>query len=1543
MALCRLVVSVFVIVLISVRTAAEAKNKYVSISLNSQWSATPILAEASEYIAKGGNAYFWQFVDAVCEHSEQSVFGENDQEHYNFILKIADKFLSPQQLKIFRFSLALRAQSPTIEMYNQVAETVAPSNCDTFIEVQGKTSCNVNDVEKLVQSSADRPASMILKVDHRYPSADDEDVVVVLYGQIGTDSFKTFHRRIKSLADDGKVDYIVRHYVQYRGNEKVRLSGYGVGLDIKNQEYKAKDDTKVEDSHDAGETVEKEDEVQGFIFSKLEKLHPDLSGNLDEFRKHLIESGNEIVPLKVWEIQDLSFQAAQRILSSPKDQSLETMRAISQNFPTQAKNLAKVSVKDDVRSEIKLNQQLFENYLGIGAGDAAMFLNGMTIDLDVHDPFALLEILQSETKLLTGLHQLGIEEAQISEFMKIDMKTSDESYAVDIRSPHVVYINDLETERKYSGWPRSLNDMLRPTFPGMLRHVAKNIFHLVFVGDPVAKESRDILKLAEAFYVHSAPIRIGFVWVVNDGDDVDVKKDADVAMYRAFKYISENSTPYKALSFITDIFNSEEDDLPKSDAILDELESNFGASAVSQITDKNSKYDAGRKEAAEFFKKLGLGNVPQVLLNGAPLKKEEVTGDSFEEAVVNAIMQRTPEIQKAIYNRELTDNQDVLDWLMSRENVMPRLNPRVLSTDVDYVDFTQTADAGHVDRLDEFKKLKLDEMTGAVTSGMNYLTKKDEIIARSITNWIVGDFDSPAGRQLLYSAIKQMKTSNDVRVGVVHNPTHVPTDEKSTLISRAIQTAIATLPTGLARSFITKLVKEENVDGLLSGTKTISDLEVHGMDMEKYEKGFKSKATDFLFTHRMFCDQVLELQPGDRTVITNGRNIGALADGEEFTQEDFTLLQKVSSKGAKSKLQFKINWLGVSDSQISDLMMKISSLLLGNPQIESRRKLPPLSGQNSMIHLPAMDSGPAHELVVILDPLTRDAQKVSHVLMVLQKVVNTDIRIYMNTKEKHSELPLKNFYRFVLDSELQFKADKSMSPGPIARFDSLPHKPLFTLGLLAPHSWLVQSKRSVYDLDNIYLEEITNGVTAEFELESLLLEGHCYDTTTGAPPRGLQFTLGTKDTPVMVDTIVMANLGYFQLKAKPGAWLLRLREGRSQDIYDIASHEFTDSPADSADVVAVIDSFKSKIIKVKVSKKPGKLKEDVLQTDSTEDEGLWDSLSRWVPENIQRWVWSRFSGKTKETKTEDKDQTLNIFSVASGHLYERFLRIMMLGVLKNTKSKVKFWFIKNYLSPSVKDFIPHMAKEYGFEFEFVTYKWPRWLHQQTEKQRIIWGYKILFLDVLFPLDVKKIIYVDADQIVRADLQELYDLDLEGAPYAYTPFCDSRTEMDGFRFWKHGYWANHLGHRKYHISALYVVDLQKFRRVAAGDRLRGQYQGLSQDPNSLSNLDQDLPNNMIHQVAIKSLPQEWLWCETWCSDTEKPQAKTIDLCNNPQTKEPKLAAAMRIAPEWKNYDAEIKQLWEKIYNNKKIDKTSSTSSSQRKTTTKADGHKQHTEL
>jgi len=208
-------------------------------------------------------------------------------------------------------------------------------------------------------------------------------------------------------------------------------------------------------------------------------------------------------------------------------------------------------------------------------------------------------------------------------------------------------------------------------------------------------------------------------------------------------------------------------------------------------------------------------------------------------------------------------------------------------------------------------------------------------------------------------------------------------------------------------------------------------------------------------------------------------------------------------------------------------------------------------------------------------------------------------------------------------------------------------------------------------------------------------------------------------------------------------------------------------------------------------------------------------------------------------------------------------------------------------------------------------------------------------------------------VVRADLGELWHLDLQGAPYGYTPFCDSRHETLGYQFWRHGYWKDHLAGKPYHISALYVVDLLAFRRAAVGDQLRSIYDTLSRDPGSLSNLDQDLPNYAQTHIPIHSLPQEWLWCESWCSDESKATSKTIgacvgggrgreggagshrtqtfnaachsfpnppfpptpthpraDLCNNPRFKEPKLDMAKRVIsgdlfPEsWNQLDAEV---------------------------------------
>ncbi|CAK6966998.1 UDP-glucose:glycoprotein glucosyltransferase 1 [Scomber scombrus] len=1476
--------------------AVGTDSKAVTTTLTTKWTDTPLLLEASEFLAEESQEKFWDFVEA-----NQNIEGEHDdtdQAYYELIVKRADALLSSVQVNMLKFALSLRAYSATVYSFQQIASNEPPpSGCSAFFSVHGEKTCDTESFAALLKTAPQRQKPYLFKGDHKYPGSNPDAPVVILYGELGKPDFQKLHQVILTKVNEGLATYVLRHYLANPGGKKVHLSGYGVELAIKSQEYKAKDDTQVQGAEVNATMIGENDpvdEVQGFLFGKLKSVYPELKEQLKELRKHLVESTNEMAPLKVWQMQDLSFQTAARILAAPAVDALNVMKDLSQNFPTKARSITKTVVNSNIQKEIAENQKFFKGTLGLQPGDSALFINGLHIDLDSQDIFSVFEVLRSEARVMEGLRSLHIETPYIHDILKLNVQPSDSDYAVDIRNPAISWINNLETDHRYSSWPYNVQELLRPTFPGVIRQIRKNFHNLVMILDPIQENAAELLSVAEMFYSNNIPLRIGLVFVVSDEDDIDGMQDAGVALVRAYNYISDEVDSQSAFEAVISMFNRVPigGKLSVGD-VVKVLEKRFPYVEVSSVLGADSSYDSNRKEGRAYYEQTGVGPLPVVMYNGVPYPREHLDPDELETVTMQKILETTSFYQRAVYLGELATDHDVVDYIMNQPSVVPRINPRVLSTSRTYLDLSDTNNH-FIDDYARFSSLDTKEKSTAVANSMNYMTKKDDGYIRPVTFWVVGDFDKPSGSQLLYDAIRHMKTSNNVRLGMINNPSTDLSAETSR-VTRAIWSAMQTQSANNAKNFITKMAKEDTATSLEKGAN-IGDFAVGGMDVSLFKSAYESPKFDFLLSHAAYCQDVLKLKKGQRAVISNGRVIGPLEEEEVFNQDDFLLLESIVLKTSGERIKSKVQQFGIEEDRASDLVMKVDALLSSQPKGEARVEYGFADDRFSAVKIRPKEGDVYFDVIAVVDPVTREAQKLAPLLLVLKQLVNVNLRVFMNCQSKLSDMPLKSFYRYVLEPEVTFQADGSFSPGPMAKFLDMPQSPLFTLNLNTPESWMVESVRTRYDLDNIYLEEVENIVAAQYELEHLLLEGHCFDVSSGQPPRGLQFTLGTASEPVIMDTIVMANLGYFQLKANPGAWILKLRRGRSDDIYKIYSHDGTDSPADSDDIIVVLNNFKSRIIKVKVQKKPDKFNEELL-SDGTEenDTGFWKSLTRGFT-----------GGKTEEPK-HDKDDVINIFSVASGHLYERFLRIMMLSVLKNTKTPVKFWFLKNYLSPTFKEFIPHMAKEYGFQYELVQYKWPRWLHQQTEKQRIIWGYKILFLDVLFPLAVDKILFVDADQIVRTDLKELRDFDLEGAPYGYTPFCESRREMDGYRFWKSGYWASHLAGRKYHISALYVVDLKKFRKIAAGDRLRGQYQGLSQDPNSLSNLDQDLPNNMIHQVPIKSLPQEWLWCETWCDDSTKKSAKTIDLCNNPMTKEPKLHAAVRIVAEWTDYDQEIKRL------------------------------------
>ncbi len=101
----------------------------------------------------------------------------------------------------------------------------------------------------------------------------------------------------------------------------------------------------------------------------------------------------------------------------------------------------------------------------------------------------------------------------------------------------------------------------------------------------------------------------------------------------------------------------------------------------------------------------------------------------------------------------------------------------------------------------------------------------------------------------------------------------------------------------------------------------------------------------------------------------------------------------------------------------------------------------------------------------------------------------------------------------------------------------------------------------------------------------------------------MQLTLSPlNSTHVFSDTLVMLNLGYFQLKARPGVWDVRLAQGRASALYDIidasgdrdgelvywrSRNADTGSRAVVTSKRVVVRDFTGPIVQLRVAKKAG--------------------------------------------------------------------------------------------------------------------------------------------------------------------------------------------------------------------------------------------------------------------------------------------------------------------------------------------------------------------
>lgn len=84
------------------------------------------------------------------------------------------------------------------------------------------------------------------------------------------------------------------------------------------------------------------------------------------------------------------------------------------------------------------------------------------------------------------------------------------------------------------------------------------------------------------------------------------------------------------------------------------------------------------------------------------------------------------------------------------------------------------------------------------------------------------------------------------------------------------------------------------------------------------------------------------------------------------------------------------------------------SLLVARPQTRTRFDITFSGDKHSVLKFPAVHpEKAAFDIVAVVDPVSRGAQKLGPILQLLQEVLNCNIKVFMNCVEKNSDMPIK--------------------------------------------------------------------------------------------------------------------------------------------------------------------------------------------------------------------------------------------------------------------------------------------------------------------------------------------------------------------------------------------------------------------------------------------------------------------------------------------------------------------------------------------------------
>lgn len=299
------------------------------------------------------------------------------------------------------------------------------------------------------------------------------------------------------------------------------------------------------------------------------------------------------------------------------------------------------------------------------------------------------------------------------------------------------------------------------------------------------------------------------------------------------------------------------------------------------------------------------------------------------------------------------------------------------------------------------------------------------------------------------------------------------------------------------------------------------------------------------------------------------------------------------------------------------------------------------------------------QIVVFVDPLTHAGQRAAALIPLLSEQLQYALTVVLAPRLEMTEFPLQNFYRYVTSVSGAAGAGSGVGrdgdgaaedtvalSGAAARFSSLPRQHVLTVRMDIPEPWNVQSSVAQQDIDNLRCTATQCGdhsstkelTSITYALKNLLVAGQCFESAPNGqprynmPPNGLQLTLAEAGVDhICADTLVMQNLGYFQLQANPGLFVLSTAAGRATELYALQARQEGVDSASGSKYIAV-RSFEDVIHRLLVHKRTGMEHVSLLGDDDRDSDEMAAGGAGKAVKRRQR----QFSNANKKGKASTK-------------------------------------------------------------------------------------------------------------------------------------------------------------------------------------------------------------------------------------------------------------------------------------------------------------------